>query len=85
MFLSGFSRHLDFAMPEANKHNFRLLLFFYQSSESQMEERKFWKSQLEEIEGLQFRQETGTHLASLVVEEEVCVFICFIFLSRNQI
>lgn len=29
MFLSGFSRHLDFAMPEANKHNFRLLLFFY--------------------------------------------------------
>lgn len=50
-----------------------------------MEERKFWNSQLEEIEGLQFRQETGTHLASLVVEEEVCVFICFIFLSRNEI
>lgn len=41
-----------------------------ESSESQMEERKFWNSQLGEIEGLQFRQETGTHLASLVVEEE---------------
>lgn len=29
MFLSGFFRHFDFAIPEANRHNFRLLLFFY--------------------------------------------------------
>lgn len=50
-----------------------------------MEERKFRNSQLGEIEGLQFRLETGTYLTSLVVTEEVCAFICFIFLSRNQI
>ncbi len=34
---------------------------------------------MEEIEGLQYSLETGTHLISLVEKEEVCMFDCFFF------
>lgn len=47
-----------------------------------MEERLSGNSQTEEIEGLQFRLETGTHLTSLVVTEEVCV--CLLHFSQSE-
>lgn len=49
-----------------------------------MEEGFSGNSKTETIEDLELRLETDTHLASLVVTEEVCVFVCSIFLSRSQ-